>query len=163
MTTALSIRTGHRTKDAIRQMVFDRLPRGDHRRRPCVCVSVGEPTGCDPPSPHFPIAALVTSPLVLRAVLRARALIKCYPACEEITGGNVPLQTCDWDLLRTQGIAELEQEFGRLARPRVRFLTYAANGSWWRMASSPRDKLARPATRTAARNRHGEPQLPGAP
>ncbi len=116
MTTALSIRTGHPDEDAIRQLVFDRLPRGDHRR---ILVKPNWVKHAE--SPHFPIAALVTSPLVLRAVLRA--LIERYPACEEITVGDVPLQTCDWDLLRTQaGIAELEQEFGRLARPRVRFL-----------------------------------------
>ena len=116
MNAALHVVTGHPDEARIQALVHAHLPRGNHRR---IMVKPNWVRHAD--SPHFPIEALVTSPVVLRAVLRA--LIERYPACEEITVGDVPLQSCDWEELRRQaGIDELEHEFGALARPRIRFL-----------------------------------------
>lgn len=71
--------------------------------------------------PAFPISALVTSTTVIEATLGA--CLEKYPAAEEITVGDVPLQGCDWELLLDQaGIRALAEKYKNYKRPVVRFL-----------------------------------------
>ena len=70
--------------------------------------------------PEFPIAALVTDTRLIEAVIEA-CLVK-YPELEQITVGDVPLQTCDWDMLAGQvGLARLVKTY-KDRKPLVRFL-----------------------------------------
>ena len=72
-------------------------------------------------NPAFPIAALVTSSDLIEAIIDS--CLQKYPAVEEITIGDVPLQSCDWDLLvRQAGIDRLVAKYERYRRPRIQFL-----------------------------------------
>lgn len=71
--------------------------------------------------PAFPITALVTSTNLIEAAIEA-CLAK-YPGVEEITVGDVPLQSCDWGLLVSQtGIDRLIAKYAGVQRPKIRFL-----------------------------------------
>ncbi|HET9365374.1 MAG TPA: DUF362 domain-containing protein, partial [Candidatus Angelobacter sp.] len=71
--------------------------------------------------PAFPIAALVTSTDLIEATVEA-CLAK-YPGVQEITIGDVPLQSCDWGLLVSQtGINRLIAKYADIQRPKIRFL-----------------------------------------
>lgn len=71
--------------------------------------------------PAFPIDALVTSAKLIEAAIEA--CLHKYPDAQEITVGDVPLQSCDWELLvRQTGINHLMAKYKNMARPRVRFL-----------------------------------------
>jgi uncharacterized protein (DUF362 family) len=71
--------------------------------------------------PAFPIDALVTSTNLVEATIEA--CLKKYPDVEEITVGDVPLQSCDWELLvRQAGIDRLIAKYKDITHPRVRFL-----------------------------------------
>src|ERR1700722_6289993 len=68
----------------------------------------------------FPISALVTSTHLIEAVVDA--CMEKYPAVEEITVGDVPLQSCDWDsLLQQAGIHRLIAKYEHSRTPRIRF------------------------------------------
>lgn len=72
-------------------------------------------------NPAFPINALVTSCDLIEAVIDA--CLEKYPTVAEITVGDVPLQSCDWDLLvRQAGITRLEAKYSRYKTPRIQFL-----------------------------------------
>ena len=71
-------------------------------------------------NPAFPISALVTSSDLIEAIVDA--CLEKYPAVEEITVGDVPLQSCDWDLLVQQaGIHRLIAKYEHYRTPRIRF------------------------------------------
>jgi uncharacterized protein (DUF362 family) len=71
-------------------------------------------------SPEFPIAALVTSSDLIDAVISA--CIQKYPSLEEIVVGDVPLQSCNWELLvRQAGIDKLIEKYSELKHPIIRF------------------------------------------
>lgn len=72
-------------------------------------------------APAFPIAALVTSTNLIEAAIEA--CLRKYPDVEEITIGDVPLQSCDWELLiRQTGIDRLMAKYRDITRPSIRFL-----------------------------------------
>ena len=69
--------------------------------------------------PEFPIAALVTDTRVIEAVIDA-CLAK-YCQLEQIIVGDVPLQSCNWDLLAAQvGLSRLLEKYQN-RKPLVRF------------------------------------------
>lgn len=71
--------------------------------------------------PEFPITAMVTSPRVIDATIRA--CLSRYPLAETITVGDVPLQSCDFEVLRYQaGIDELERRYANRTQPRIQLL-----------------------------------------
>lgn len=71
--------------------------------------------------PAFPIQALVTSSDLIEATIEA--CLARYPGVQEITVGDVPLQSCDWDLLVSQaGVDRLIAKFAEIQRPKIRFL-----------------------------------------
>jgi len=70
--------------------------------------------------PAFPIDALVTSSELIDAVLEA--CLEKYPTLDEITVGDVPLQSCDWDLLvRQSGVDRLIAKYQGYRQPRIYF------------------------------------------
>jgi len=71
-------------------------------------------------SPHFPIRALVTSPDLIDAVIEA--CVNKYPDADSIAVGDVPLQSCDFDLMiRQSGMDAVIAKWSGLARPRISF------------------------------------------
>src|SRR5882762_9298823 len=71
--------------------------------------------------PAFPIEAMVTSSRLIEGVIDA--CLEKYPQAQEITVGDVPLQSCDWRrLLKQAGIERLIEKYERYAKPRIRFL-----------------------------------------
>ena len=71
--------------------------------------------------PDFPIQALVTSTDLIEAAVEA--CLKKYPQVQEITIGDVPLQSCDWDLLvRQAGVDRLVAKYAQVTRPKIRIL-----------------------------------------
>lgn len=71
--------------------------------------------------PSFPIEALVTSSELIEAVIEA--CLEKYKEAQEITIGDVPLQSCQWDLLVQQaGIDKLINKYCQYHKPRIRFL-----------------------------------------
>ena len=107
------IRSGM-SPDSLLQFCLEILPDGDFRRIVLKPNWVIHQT-----CPEFPITALVTSSALIDAVVAA-CLAK-YPAVEQITIGDVPLQSCDWESLCKQaGISELVAKYA--SEPRVRFL-----------------------------------------
>ncbi len=100
----------------ITAMVSDALPEGNFKRlllKPNWVNHSGHEA--------FPIDALVTSSLVLDAVLAA--CLRKYSTIERIIVGDVPLQSCNWSLLRQQaGLDRLEAKYTRTAGLDIRFL-----------------------------------------
>jgi hypothetical protein len=71
--------------------------------------------------PRFPISALVTARDIIDSAVQM--CLDKYTSVGKITVGDVPLQTCDWDLLAHQaGIDVLAEKFGRYKNPLIRFL-----------------------------------------
>lgn len=91
--------------------------------------------------PAFPVEALVTSSSLIEVVIDA--CLENYPMVEEITVGDVPLQSCDWQrLIKQAGIERLMEKYGGYAKPRIRFLDlrreYAeSSGGYLRKVPSP--------------------------
>lgn len=72
-------------------------------------------------SPHFPIDALVTNHTVIDAVIQA--CLEKYKSLKYLTIGDVPLQTCEWDLLLQQArIQLLIEKYENYREPRIQFL-----------------------------------------
>lgn len=72
-------------------------------------------------SPHFPIDALVTNHAVIDAVIQA--CLEKYKSLKCLTIGDVPLQTCEWDLLLQQAqIQLLIEKYENYREPRIQFL-----------------------------------------
>jgi len=70
--------------------------------------------------PDFPIRALVTSPTLIEATIDI--CIQKYEALESLLVADVPIQSCDWQLLREQaGIDRLESKYKSRSRPRIEF------------------------------------------
>ncbi len=68
--------------------------------------------------PDFPIRALVTSTALIDAAIEA--CIQKYASLESLLVADVPIQSCDWPLLKKQaGIDRLEAKYKSLRRPRV--------------------------------------------
>jgi hypothetical protein len=72
-------------------------------------------------SSSFPIYAQVTDSGLIENVVDA--CVDKYPGLEEITIGDVPLQSCDWELLvRQAGIDRLIDKYQNDRKPRIRIL-----------------------------------------
>ena len=68
--------------------------------------------------PDFPIRALVTSTALVDAAMEA--CIQKYPSLESLLVADVPIQSCDWPLLRKQaGIDRLEAKYRIVDRPQI--------------------------------------------
>jgi uncharacterized protein (DUF362 family) len=71
-------------------------------------------------SPDFPIRALVTSAGVIEATIEA--CLARYPGVQEIAVGDVPLQSCDFDLLLAQsGVSALVEKYAQHTLPKITF------------------------------------------
>jgi uncharacterized protein (DUF362 family) len=71
-------------------------------------------------SPDFPIRALVTSSAVIEAAIEA--CLARYSRVERIAVGDVPLQSCDFDLLAAQaGVDKLVRQYARYQTPAITF------------------------------------------
>jgi uncharacterized protein (DUF362 family) len=69
---------------------------------------------------EFPISALVTDSRLIQAVIEA--CLEKYSAIERIRVGDVPLQSCDWAVLRSQaGIDQLEARYRDDRRSMITF------------------------------------------
>ena len=91
------------------------LPEGDFRR-----VTLKPNWVIHQTRDEFPISALVTDSRLIEAAIEA--CLAQYPRLECIRVGDVPLQSCDWDLLRNQaGIARLEEKYRSHTRPQITF------------------------------------------
>lgn len=72
-------------------------------------------------SSSFPIRAQVTGSGLIDNVIEA--CIDKYPGAAEITIGDIPVQSCNWELLvRQAGIDRLIEKFESLDKPRIRIL-----------------------------------------
>lgn len=92
------------------------LPAGDYKR-----ILIKPNWVKHQENPAFPIDALVTSTDLIEAAIEA-CLVR-FPRAEEITIGDVPLQSCDWNLLVRQArVDRLIAKYAGLKRPQVRFL-----------------------------------------
>src|SRR5690349_3206591 len=81
------------------------LPEGDFRR-----ITIKPNWVMHQTRDEFPISALVTDSRLIETVIEA--CLEKYPHVERIRVGDVPLQSCDWDLLRAQaGIDRLEARY----------------------------------------------------
>lgn len=70
--------------------------------------------------PEFPIQAMVTGATLVDAVIAC--CLDRYPSLEEITIGDAPLQTCDWDLMVQQaGLATIIAKYTAIRKPRIFF------------------------------------------
>lgn len=102
-------------RDALPSWMVSVLPAGDFKR-----IVIKPNWVHHEVSPDFPIRALVTSPEVIEAAIEA--CLARYPGAEEITVGDVPLQSCDFDLLLAQsGTAALVKKYAGCTRPRITF------------------------------------------
>lgn len=71
-------------------------------------------------STAFPIRALVTSADLIDAVIAA--CVAKYPAAETITVGDVPLQSCDFELMiRQSGMQRVIERWKNHSSPRITF------------------------------------------
>src|SRR5579862_8175483 len=96
--------------------ILAKLPGGDFRR-----ILVKPNWVRHEEDPAFPIEAMVTNSSLIETVIEA-CLAK-YPAVEEITVGDVPLQGCDWSkLMRQAGIDRLMRKYNSRESPRIRFV-----------------------------------------
>jgi len=114
------------------------LPEGQYRR-----ILIKPNWVIHEESESFPIEALVTHPSIIDATLAA-CLAK-YPDLERITVGDVPLQSCNWELLKRQaGIDALIAKYAHVER--VRFLDlrkerWRADGGFLARAAADGDPL----------------------
>ncbi|MDI6773930.1 MAG: DUF362 domain-containing protein [Verrucomicrobiota bacterium] len=116
MTAECHILASPSVSDDVREFIRRHMPDGDFRR-----IVIKPNWVRHQVAPEFPIRALVTSPLLIEAVIAV--CLDRYPQAESLTVADVPLQSCRWDLLAEQcGLAEMAERCGRLKRPRVRFL-----------------------------------------
>ena len=105
----------HRGKEGIGDFIYSVLPQGNFHR------IVLKPNWVKHQElAEFPIEALVTSAEIIDLTIEAcRAK---YPHAERITIGDVPLQTCDWELLCKQsGIDKLKTKYKHSHNPVVSF------------------------------------------
>lgn len=110
-----AIRTGVNATD-MREIVFPFLPHGDFRR-----ILIKPNWVRHELRPEFPITALVTSSVLIDAVVAA--CLEKFPRAEEVTVGDVPLQSCDWSLMASQaGIDILAKKYAKYSTPRIRFI-----------------------------------------
>ncbi len=71
-------------------------------------------------SPDFPIRALVTSADLIDVVIAA--CVEKYPDAETIVVGDVPLQSCDFNLmLKQSGMERVMERWKNHAKPRISF------------------------------------------
>ena len=97
-------------------LVLRWLPEGDFRR---ICIKPNWVMHEE--RPDFPIRALVTSPALIEATIDA--CLQKYPRTERITVGDVPLQSCDWELLMSQcGLDAVRARHSGRPQPQIRFL-----------------------------------------
>ena len=116
MRAACSILTNAPDKAAITDFARTILPDGDFRR-----IVIKPNWVMHETNPAFPIAALVTSSELIHATIAA--CLDRYPNAESITVADVPLQTCDWNLLaRQSGLNDVIHAFAARTKPVVRFL-----------------------------------------
>ena len=134
MTARAAIVRGVREDALPLDWIARQLPDGDYRR------IVLKPNWVQHQmSPHFPIAALVTSPRLIDAVIAA--CVAKYPDAETITVGDVPLQSCDFDsMVRQSGLDRVIAKWRDHARPRVQF------HDWRRERYALRDGFMQPDT-----------------
>lgn len=100
----------------LRDFVARLLPDGDFRR---VVLKPNWVKHAE--RPEFPIEALVTSTALIDTTIEA--CLARYPRLERISIGDVPLQTCDWDvLIRQTGVDRLIEKYRGHTRPEIRFL-----------------------------------------
>lgn len=70
---------------------------------------------------NFPIEAIVTSSNLIDLIIQA--CLKKYESLRKITVCDVPLQTCEWDILVSQaGIDKLKEKYESYMVPQIRFL-----------------------------------------
>jgi len=106
--------------DRLKFWVAGVLPKGDFKR-----IVIKPNWVHHEVSPDFPIRAMVTSVGVIEAAIEA--CLSMYPGAKEIAVGDVPLQSCDFDLLLAQsGAAIMAEKYARYATPRITF------GDWRR-------------------------------
>lgn len=101
--------------DRLKAWIADNLPSGEFKR-----IVIKPNWVHHESSPEFPIRALVTSAGVIEATIEA-CLLR-YPMAEEIAVGDVPLQSCDFDLLLAQsGVSALVEKYAGSTQPRITF------------------------------------------
>lgn len=134
---ACVVRTGD-SRLSLQEWVSRCLPAGDYRR-----IVIKPNWVHHEVMPEFPIRALVTSPVVIEAVIEA-CLAK-YPGVEKISIGDVPLQSCDFERLVAQsGVDKLAAKYAGVKTPEIAFqdwrrervfvqkgfLVHASGGAW---------------------------------
>lgn len=101
---------------SLTRQVRDLLPDGAFRR---ICVKPNWVLHAE--HPEFPIGALVTSPVLIRATIDA--CLERYRDLEWITVGDVPLQSCEWErMARQSGLDEVMAAYAGRTAPVIRFL-----------------------------------------
>jgi len=89
------------------------LPEGPIRR-----IAIKPNWVCHESDPDFPIQALVTRTELIDAAIEA--CIHKYPFLESVLVGDVPIQGCDWSLVRKQaGLDRLIAKYENLTKPKV--------------------------------------------
>ena len=116
MTTACHIVRASYDPAELRRAVAGFLPDGDYRR---ICIKPNWVLHQEHDA--FPIQALITSPLLIEAVIES-CLVK-YPSLQWIIVGDVPLQSCEWEKMAAQcGLDRLIRKYADRQNPTVRFL-----------------------------------------
>lgn len=101
--------------DRLKVWIAGNLPAGDFKR-----IVIKPNWVHHEVSPDFPIRALVTSAGVIEATLKA-CLLR-YPSAVEIAVGDVPLQSCDYELMLAQsGASALVEKYAGSTQPRITF------------------------------------------
>lgn len=112
---SIAIRTQDSGKPLV-DFVVSCLPEGDYRR-----IFLKPNWVKHQEHPEFPISALVTDSGLIDAVIQA--CVAKYKNVELISAGDVPLQSCEFDLLAQQsGLRALFEKYRDSTKPRIQFL-----------------------------------------
>lgn len=98
------------------RLIFDHLPNGDYFN-----IMIKPNWVKHQESPYFPIEAMVTSTKLIEHVIEA--CLKKYANVREIIVGDVPLQSCEWNLLLKQSCTErLINKYESYRNPYIRII-----------------------------------------
>ena len=103
-------------QENIKTIIIDELPNGNYKK-----IVIKPNWVMHENNPKFPIESMVTSAELIDFVIEC--CIEKYNSLKNIIIGDVPLQSCDWDLLSQQtGIDKLIEKYSNYQNPIISFI-----------------------------------------